>query len=144
MLTNCIEWKKYRNRLGYGVQRVGRKLMLAHRFAWMEKNGKIPEGMCVLHHCDNPSCINVEHLFLGTRRDNNLDCMAKGRRPPPAGERNRGAKITKELVIQIRSLKGFASQREIGKCFGLKDSQMSRIMRGQSWKHVTANTRYSI
>lgn len=135
-MNDCIEWKNYRNSLGYGVMRVGRTTMLAHRVAWMRERGEIPNGLCVLHRCDNPSCINVEHLFLGTRRDNNLDCMSKGRRPPPAGERNSGAKIHAEIVARIRALKGQMSQRAIGRMFGLKDSQMSRIMRGQSWKQV--------
>lgn len=132
----CIEWAHYRNSLGYGVKRVGRKIMLAHRIAWIDANGEIPQGLCVLHRCDNPPCINANHLFLGTRVDNNLDCMAKGRRPPPAGERNSGAKLNAETVKIIRSLQGSASQREIGRRFGLKDSQMSRIMKAKSWKHI--------
>ncbi len=66
---------------GYG--RASR--ILAHRFAWIEAEGSIPEGLHVLHHCDNPPCVNRAHLFVGTNDENAADCVAKGRRKKGPG-----------------------------------------------------------
>lgn len=74
---DCVEWDGALHRDGYG--RVGKKRIALHRLVWEENFGTIPEGLCVLHRCDNPSCINVDHLFLGTQRDNNQDRIRKGR-----------------------------------------------------------------
>lgn len=76
--SGCLLWTGYINRDGYGRLRVGRKKMLAHRVAWLLDHS-IPSGMCVLHRCDVPSCINIRHLFLGTRDVNNKDMALKGR-----------------------------------------------------------------
>lgn len=82
LTTPCIEWTGYRDRQGYGRRSIRRRLFLVHRLAWEEANGPIPDDLCVLHACDNPPCMNPEHLFLGTRADNNADMDAKGRRIP--------------------------------------------------------------
>jgi len=76
----CKEWPRYRDRKGYGIKRFGKRgKQRVHRLAWEETHGPIPEGMHVLHHCDNPPCYEVEHLFLGTNTDNMRDKAAKGR-----------------------------------------------------------------
>ncbi len=81
MLTNCIEAKGYRTPAGYGrawcVDR--KKQMPAHRLAWEQKHGTIPDGLLVLHSCDNPPCINVEHLSLGTQVENMRQQRERGR-----------------------------------------------------------------
>jgi hypothetical protein len=77
--TPCVEWTKFRLERGYGLQKFHGKTRLAHRVAWMLAHGEIPDGLCVLHRCDNPPCINIDHLFLGTHADNVADKMAKGR-----------------------------------------------------------------
>jgi len=74
--TPCDEWDGPRDRDGYGRLSRGRR---AHRVAWEEANGPIPDGMCVLHRCDNPPCRRLDHLFLGTVADNNRDKALKGR-----------------------------------------------------------------
>lgn len=77
--TDCWEWTKTHDKDGYGWINIEKRKDRAHRIAWIIINGSIPAGMCVLHHCDNPPCINPAHLWLGTRRDNTHDRMAKGR-----------------------------------------------------------------
>lgn len=80
MPNECLEWTGVVNEAGYGRIWVNNKWVLTHRLAWELMNGPIPDGLCVLHHCDNPPCCNAEKcLFLGTRADNNADREAKGR-----------------------------------------------------------------
>ena len=84
-LVPCVLWTKSFTRQGYGQQARGlrrlgtRTTVLAHRDAWERERGPIPKGLVVCHHCDNPPCVNVEHLFLGTNADNTRDMIAKGR-----------------------------------------------------------------
>jgi len=75
----CLEYTRCQLPSGHGQIHYKGKTVLAHRLSWELANGPIPEGLCVLHDCDNPPCINPEHLFLGTRVDNNLDRDSKGR-----------------------------------------------------------------
>jgi hypothetical protein len=75
----CWEWTASRQRFGHGTKWHNGAVRLVHRIAWEEANGPIPHGLCVLHRCDNPSCVRPEHLFLGTKGDNNVDRNTKGR-----------------------------------------------------------------
>jgi hypothetical protein len=75
----CWEWKRGRRKSGYGKLWYNGKTTLAHRVAWLKTYGPIPEGLCVLHKCDNPPCVNPSHLFLGTNKDNSRDKENKGR-----------------------------------------------------------------
>lgn len=78
-MTECMIWKGYTNKGGYGVKTFQRKHKLLHRVAWEWANGPIPDGANVLHRCDKPACVNPEHLFLGTQADNMRDMYQKGR-----------------------------------------------------------------
>ncbi len=78
-MNECWEWTGTRQGQGYGILYVEGKSTLAHRFAWAFANGPIPAGMQVLHHCDNPPCTRLSHLFLGTQKDNMQDMASKGR-----------------------------------------------------------------
>lgn len=77
----CWPWLGSKNYFGYGWFRLNGKTTKAHRVAWLLWRGKIPDGMCVLHECDNPSCVNPKHLWIGTKGDNNRDKALKGRAP---------------------------------------------------------------
>lgn len=83
----CWTWGGSRHYRGYGFIRSGRTNVLAHRVAWELTNGSIPENMLVCHTCDNTSCVNPEHLFLGSQSDNMRDMTAKGR-GKPRGDRS--------------------------------------------------------
>lgn len=78
-VSDCEEWSRARDKDGYGVRRVGTRTVKAHRHAYEQKHGPIPDGMLVMHTCDNPPCVNLDHLRLGTVADNNRDMARKGR-----------------------------------------------------------------
>lgn len=78
--TGCWLWTARCFPFGYGQFKYKRKNITAHRMSWLLYKGKIPKGMCVLHKCDVPQCLNPDHLWLGTKADNNIDCTKKGRK----------------------------------------------------------------
>jgi len=111
--------------------------MNAHRASWIETNGEIPVGLNVCHKCDVPQCINPEHLFLGTQRENVLDMWEKGRHPSIniGGEKHPGAKVTLEQVREIRfMLSQNIAQRVIGKKFNLSQPAISDIKNKKRWQ----------
>lgn len=136
----CAVWVGSRRPDGYGVFAVGGRLrkgsVLAHRRAWEREHGPIPECLCVCHKCDNPPCVNPAHLFLGTRADNNADMEAKGRGVRLRGERNGNSKITPSVVVAIRSAyaAGGVSQRALARSFGLHQTTIGDIVRGETWR----------
>jgi len=136
--SGCWIWTGCKNADGYGTISVNGKMHMAHRLSWELTNGPIPNGLFVCHKCDNPSCINPEHLFLGTNKDNMQDKVKKGRKNgggPARGERNGSAKITKADVLEIRKLHANGiSGRKIADKFGISDSQVFRIILNQCWK----------
>lgn len=87
-LSDCWHFCGARNAFGYGRLTVNGRLQVAHRLSYEAFVGPIPQGMSVLHKCDNPSCINPEHLWLGTYSDNRRDCHAKGRTNLPRGDKH--------------------------------------------------------
>ncbi len=128
----CIEYTGSRNWDGYGVFTFGGVQYKAHRASYEETIGHIPPGMCVLHKCDNPPCVNPDHLFLGTNRDNQNDKVEKNRQAK--GESNGVSRLKHSDVVYLRtSNKPFSVLlRE----FGLAESHLMRILNGQCWKHV--------
>jgi hypothetical protein len=138
---SCWEWKGARNKLGYGI--LGRHAdgkhthWLAHRFHWHNEIGPIPEGMCVLHKCDNPPCVNLDHLFLGTRIDNSNDKVSKGRQFISAGVKNGRARLTEKDIPQIRILIGLGyKDNYIANLYNVADATIWQIRKGNNWKHV--------
>lgn len=128
--TPCDEYPGYRNPQGYGIHGgnvLGERR--AHRRAWVAEHGPIPDGMHVLHRCDNPPCRRVDHLFLGSHRANMQDCAGKGRQKQQDGERNANAKLTEEQVQAIRE--SAATQPALAEQYGVNQSTISRIRGGK-------------
>lgn len=133
----CWEWTRSRDTAGYGCARVEGKTRAIHPISYRIYRGDIPDGMCVLHTCDNRRCCNPEHLFLGSRTDNNRDRDQKGRQIAPVGVRNGNAKLTDETVRMIRALHHKKSQRQLAQMFGVDRSLVGLVVNRKIWKHVT-------
>jgi hypothetical protein len=101
-VTGCMEWLGTITRRGYGVLSIGNRQVGAHRHAWVLSHGVVPKGMCVCHSCDNRRCVNPEHLFIGTNKDNHDDKVNKGRQAK--GQRHGMATLTYAQVREIRAL----------------------------------------
>jgi hypothetical protein len=138
MGPDCWEWRAARNPRGYGVINDGTRIQLAHRVAWALEHGSVPDGISVLHRCDNAACVRLDHLFLGTRADNNADMMAKGRSRagsnPPRGVSFWDAKLTEEIVRIIRA----STERgvDLAKRYGVAKATITDIRKRRSWKHI--------
>ncbi len=131
--AGCKQWNGY-GRIGRGGSGL---TILTHRAAWEMANGPIPEGMRVLHTCDNPPCCNPAHLFLGTQADNGADMARKGRAARLRGEMNAEAKITATDAEDIRRLAA-AGQRhkDIALRYAIGKTQVGRIVRRECWGHI--------
>lgn len=123
---------------GYGQFELNGNTMRAHRLAWEMTNGPIPKGLLICHRCDNPACVNPAHLFLGTARDNNADCLSKGRRVYAPGEKHPDAKLTEKDVREIRALAASkqVSLRAMARRYGMAHSSVRNVVIGRTWRHV--------
>lgn len=132
----CWEWKGYIDPQGYGRIEVRGQAFKAHRAAYELFIAPIPEGMHVLHHCDNRSCVNPAHLFLGTNSDNVADSVTKHRRA--RGESIGLAKLTQSQVREIRGqYKPFSRDvggRALARHYGVNHSTIVRLIQGETWK----------
>jgi len=110
--------------------------MRSHRLAWELTFGAIPKGLLVCHHCDNPSCCNPGHLFLGTNKDNTQDKINKGRSNHLLGEKHQNSKLTTDEVIQIRKLytTGKFTQVSLASQFNTCLQNISDIVNHKRWK----------
>jgi len=130
---------------GYPQICVNGKRMYLHRFIYEQSFGKIPKGLEVMHKCDNPTCINIEHLTLGTHQDNMDDKVIKNRQAKgdsltknrnhfkPKGIKNPACKLKEDDVLNIRI--DTSSQIEIAKKYNISQSQVSAIKTNKSWKN---------
>lgn len=135
--SNCWELplsERIGSEMKYPILMEGRKAHRAHRLAYEHYKGEIPDGMCVLHRCDNPACSNPDHLFLGTRTENMADKVRKDRQQK--GSKVHLAKLDESLIPKIRALRDNGmSQSNIAALFGVHQSQISRILNNKRWKH---------
>lgn len=129
----CWNWLGNK-RNGYGRFWVEDRLLSAHRVSWELAYGSIKEGIKVLHHCDNPSCVNPSHLFLGTQTDNMQDMTKKNRRKGPIGSECHNVRLdeTKVKDIRIARLNGL-EYTEIASLFGVSKGCINHILNGRSW-----------
>lgn len=134
--NGCMLWIGLRDKDGYGkFTTLSKKSVRAHRYMWELTNGIIPKELCVLHHCDNPPCVNPKHLFLGTNQDNANDKVIKKR--SAHGIKHGNSKLTEEDVRTIRQMyKDGYSQRKIAKMYGVVKSTIRIIIIGKTWKHI--------
>lgn len=129
MIGPCWEWPGARAVAGYGVTKRDGRQMYVHRLVWEIANARsLPVDRVVMHRCDNPPCVNPEHLLLGTHADNNGDRSAKGR--SCHGPRHPNAKLSSEQVAEIRRrADGGWTTRELGEEYGVAQTTISRIVR---------------
>lgn len=131
----CHIFTGHTDECGYGRIHNGRKLVRLHRATWEREHGQIEPGMEVCHECDTPACINPDHLFLGTHKENIEDCVRKGRNQ--RGSQKYNAKLTEDTVRAIKAaMARGATNAALGREHGISACCMSRIRHGIKWKHV--------
>lgn len=139
----CHPWTASINGAGYGQISTGGRAGRpdgAHRVAWMLANGPIPDGMLVLHRCDNKLCVNADHLFIGTQKENLDDMDSKGRRVVARnhGEASGVARVSNGDVLEIRRAydAGEATQVQLAERYRVGQSTISSIVLRRTWKHI--------
>lgn len=140
--NNCWNWQGTIS-LGYGLMCINNKKIFAHRFSFSHFKHEIPKGMFICHHCDNPKCVNPEHLFCGTYLDNINDRHIKGRDPgfsPGAikkGEEQGHSKLKEYQVLEIiRMIKEGNTNVELASVFNISRQTINSIRTGKNWKHI--------
>lgn len=151
--TGCWNFTGSRDRVGYGVIVWNKANVGVHRVMYIIKKGDIPKGLSVCHSCDNPSCCNPDHLWLGTHFENMHDSIDKGRRKFMLGENNWNHKLTVSDVRLIRHLYGkykkyskitrgkfryrnIFTVEYLCKEFGIGHTSLGRILSNEAWKEV--------
>lgn len=132
--NTCWNWIGSLTDRGYGEFVVNKKKRKAHILSWMDFHQADTNGLCVCHTCDNPKCVNPEHLYLGTPQDNMNDKVARNRQSKMPGESHPMAKLSREDIINIRNDR--RSSRDIGKEYGISHSHVLRIKKGEKWNSV--------
>jgi len=130
LANGCWQWRSHTDKDGYGVLPGAHQNTRAHRLSYEIHHGTIPEGMIVCHHCDNPGCVNPDHLFVGTQKDNAQDALMKGRHY--IGEKNGRSKLTKENVKEI--LASDLNGQQLANKFGVTRSTINNVRRGDTWQ----------
>ncbi len=138
--NGCTEWQRSHFKNGYGrVKTVGRRVVGTHREAYTLFVGPIPDGLFVLHRCDNRRCVSPAHFFIGDAGDNIRDCVAKGRHVPGGvkGEDHPFAKLTDAAVLEIRRRHATGEgPTSIAAAFHTPISTVNRIVHRQTWRHL--------
>jgi predicted XRE-type DNA-binding protein len=143
LATGCWVWTAGTSAFGYGRFNVGdNEIKQAHRVSYKIHYGSIPNqdgyhGNCVCHSCDNPPCVNPAHLFIGTQKQNMEDVAGKNRMPRRLGRDNDNAKLTENMVLEIRDWsEAGIKQREIAAAYGTNQPHVSSIILRKIWTHL--------
>ena len=136
--VGCWVWVAGTDRDGYGRIWINGNTLMAHRYSWEIHFGPIPEGLNVLHHCDNPPCIRPSHIFTGTAADNNRDCRNKGRHGCGInhGSAQGTSKLTEIKVRVIRAYENVISKKGLAEIFKVDATTISHIHSHHSWRHI--------
>jgi hypothetical protein len=137
--TECWEWQAARLPKGYGQFWMPhlKRMMGAHRAAWLLTAGDIPVGLEVCHSCDNRACVNPAHLWIGTHQENVTDCRVKGRGSDNLGTRNPRAALTEDGVREIRAFVAAGGTRAaMARRYGLSHGTICAVVDRRNWKHV--------
>lgn len=142
-LDDCWEWIAYVRKDGYGYFGLAKnKPAKAHRLSWELVNGPIPDGLHILHRCDNRKCVNPEHLFLGTDQDNMDDMWAKGRQQSYTnqvrGSSQHASVFTSNDVLEIRRHRNEdgVSIRKLAASYGVAYNTIWQIVNRKTWAHI--------
>lgn len=149
--TGCWNWVAGKFNGGYGKFRIGNKFYLSHRVSYSIHFGETPAHLCLLHKCDNPSCVNPDHLQPGTHLENSKDMISKGRAPTgkrnghhtkpemtPRGELHERSKLTENQVLSIRKRFNhtYGQLSEMAREFFVTAQSIYAIVKRKSWKHI--------
>lgn len=136
----CWEWLRYKDQNGRGVTVWNGRTQGVCRIAWQITYGAIPEGLWVCHKCDNRSCVNPAHLYLGTPRQNNKDTYARGRKQAARcfGEHNGQSKLTAPQVREIRKRYnlGGVTYKDLAREFGVHHTTLGLLIKRKTWAHL--------
>lgn len=136
-LGPCWVWTGGTNEHGYGIiGRAGTGVIKAHRAAWILEFGAIPEGVDILHCCDNPPCVRGDHLFSGDAKINGQDAAHKHR--TRQGEHHWNCVLTETQVLEIRAqhVKWTKNHAELAARYGISVVNLQHILYRRSWKHI--------
>ena len=139
--NDCWEWIAFKDKDGYGkisLRERNRKSYNAHRFSYELYYGSIPPGLDVLHNCDNPPCVNPNHLFLGTNKDNKQDAVNKNRHAHGSTHGNSVLtdELVREILIKIYN-NDFQNVNQIANQYNIDRTVISGILTGKMWTHIT-------
>ena len=138
--TGCIEWQRNRDKDGYGRFRLNGDKRRVNRIVCFLTYGQPPANAVAMHTCDNPPCINPDHLRWGSHKDNWHDMVAKGRKAPHHGVLTGSAKLTDEIVLEIRASRLELGQYAMaGRKYGVTPGVIGNILKGKTWKHLLSD-----
>lgn len=136
--NGCWEWQRAKAKsFGHGLYSRNQKTIMAHRASWEIHCGKIPDKKCVLHKCDNPICVNPNHLFLGSRAENVSDMVSKKRNSWAKGEAHGKTRLSGSDVSKIYL--SSMTAKDLSKRYKIGETTVYDIKKGKTWAHVTQN-----